>query len=175
MKNVDLRLRETGDGGDYVLIGNDLQLISGFQNMPYIGLFGGNKQSTTGPKTTEQTFDFWGNFLFYPTDSSKWINSITEHLLEATALNSASRIKIEQNVKKDLEFMLEFAEINVSVLLIDIDKVKITIEIHEPNVLNSTVFTYIWNATEMELMMDDTIGTQTGKGVALDIPLDFSI
>jgi Fe-S cluster assembly iron-binding protein IscA len=175
MNNVDLRLIESLDGGDYVLKGNDLQLISGFQNMPYIGLFGGNKQPTTGPKTTEQTFDFWGNYLFYPTDSSKWINSITEHLLEATELNSASRIKIEQSVMKDLQFMLEFAEIKVSVVLIDVDKLKITIEIHEPNVLNSTVFTYIWNATEQELMMEDSIGTQNGNGVALDIPLNFGL
>ena len=36
---ADLKMVETGDGGDFVLVGADLQLIDGFQNMPYLGCF----------------------------------------------------------------------------------------------------------------------------------------
>jgi len=78
MEIVDLNIVETNDGGDCVLLSNDVQLISGLQNMPYIGMFGGNvEQSTEGPKITEQTFDFWGNFLFHPTEQPIWFNSKT--------------------------------------------------------------------------------------------------
>ena len=38
----DLQIIENGDGGDAVLNGNDLSIIDGFQNMPYLGMFGGN-------------------------------------------------------------------------------------------------------------------------------------
>lgn len=174
MITVDLRIIENFDGGDFVLRANDLQLISGFQNMPYIGMFGGNKQSTTGAKTTEQTFDFWGNFLFHPNDSKIWFNSITESLLEVIALNSNNRIKIEEAVKKDLEFIKEFASLKVSVQLLTVDKIRINIEIQEPNALNATIFTYIWNATEMELTLENF--TNGGiEGIPLDLPLNFPL
>ncbi|MBL4810412.1 MAG: hypothetical protein JKY43_10205, partial [Phycisphaerales bacterium] len=57
----DLRIIENGDGGDAVLNGNDLEIINGFQNMPYLGMFGGNiKASTVGEKVeNEQAFDWW--------------------------------------------------------------------------------------------------------------------
>lgn len=174
MKTADLRIIESFDGGDFVLRGNDLQLISGFQNMPYLGMFGGNKQSTTGPKTQEQTFDFWGNFLFHPNDPKIWFNSITESLLEVLQLNSSGRIKIEEAVKKDLEFMREFAELSVSVQLFAVDKIRINIEIQEPNVKNSTIFTYIWNATEMELTLENFTNGGT-EGIPLDLPLNFPL
>lgn len=152
MAITDLKIIETKDGGDTVLKGNDLELISGFQNMPYIGMFGGNtEQSTTGPKDTEQTFDFWGNFLFHPTDQAIWFNSKTEHLLNTIALTPAGRIEIEEQVKKDLEFMQKFASVSVSVSLTSVDRLEIKIILLEPNKLDSTELVYIWDAINKEL------------------------
>lgn len=152
MDIVDLRLIENKDGGDCVLNGNDLEMISGFQNMPYIGMFGGNvEQSTLGPKTTEETFDFWGNFLFHPTEQPIWFNSKTELLLKSVALTSSGRIQIQEQVKKDISFMELFSQITVSVSLITVDKVQISIKIQEPNNLQSTDLIYIWDATQQEL------------------------
>lgn len=172
---TDLKLIETSDGGDCVLVANDLQMISGFQNMPYIGLFGGNiEQSTTGPKTTEQTFDFWGNYLLHPTLQEVWFNSKTEKLLMETALNSAGRMAIEQQVKKDVEFMQQFAAISVSVTLVAVDRINIAITIMEPNALNSNVFTYIWDATNAELTMLSN-GNSNVYGLPLDNFLDMDL
>lgn len=174
MITADLRLIETFDGGDYVLKGNDLEMISGFQNMPYIGLFGGNEQSTKGQKKEEQVFDFWGNYLFHPNEPKIWINSITETLLQNVALTTTGRVKIEEAVKADVAFMKDFAVVSVSVQLISVDRIKILIEIQEPSIENSTIFTYIWNATQQELI-DQSIGNQSGQGIALDAPLNFGL
>lgn len=149
---TDLKIVENFNGGDTVLKGDDLEMVSGFQNMPYIGLFGGNvEQSTTGPKDTEQAFDFWGNFLFHPTQTDLWFNSKTERLLNSIALTPAGRIEIEEQVKKDLEFMQKFASVSVSVFLTSVDRIKIKIILIEPNKLDSTELVYIWDATNREL------------------------
>jgi hypothetical protein len=172
---TDLRLIETGNGGDLVLKGNDLQMIQGWQNMPYLGLFGGNpKESTKGPKVTEQVFDFWGNYLFNPSIQELWYNSGSERLLQELPLTTASRIQIEEQVKKDLEFMKQFAIVAVNVILFEVDKLKINIQITEPTSNEINNFTYIWNATEQELT-DQSIGNQNGAGVGLNVDLNFDL
>ena len=37
---MDLKLIETGNGGDLVKLGDNLELINGFQNMPYLAKIG---------------------------------------------------------------------------------------------------------------------------------------
>lgn len=172
---ADLRLIETGNGGELVLKGNDVQMIEGWQNMPYIGIFGGNeKESTTGAKVNEQAFDYWGNYLFEPSNQNVWYNSGTERLLQTIALTTAGRIQIEEQVKKDLEFMKQFAIITVNVLLIAVDRVQIDIQINEPNQNQVNNFSYIWNATQQELL-DQSIGNQTGAGIGLNVVLNFDL
>jgi phage gp46-like protein len=173
MNITDIRLVEKYDGGDYVLNANDVQLISGFQNMPYIGLFGGNlEQNTTGAKQVEQEFDFWGNYLLHPSLQKVWINSRTEQLLKEVALTSAGRIQIEQQVKKDIEFMQEFAEVSVSVRLNSVDRIIISITLNEPNKLNSTELIYIWDSTNSELSMQMPENGSNVFGLGLDLTLD---
>jgi len=174
---VDLRLHENMDGGDTVLKGNELQMIFGFQNAPYIGMFGGNvEQSTTGPKNiNEQSFDFWGNYLISPSEPKFWFNSETEKLLTNIELSAISRIEIEETVKSDLSFMNDFAEISVSVALISVDKLRISITILEPGNLQSNEFTYIWDATEQELSQGEIEYPAHGPGIALDNLLDFGL
>lgn len=176
MQVTDLRIIETKDGGDCVLNANDLQMISGFQNMPYLGLFGGNvEQSTTGAKDTEQTFDFWGNYLLHPSLQNVWFNSKTEKLLQTVALNSAGRIEIEQQVKKDLEFMQEFANVTVSVILISVDRIRIEIILLQPNKLDSTELVYIWDATNAELTEQDLNNGTNVYGVPLNNILNYDL
>lgn len=43
----DLKLKETGSGGDLIFNGNDLEVVEGFQNMPYLGIYGGNLEQNT--------------------------------------------------------------------------------------------------------------------------------
>jgi len=72
-------------------------------------------------------------------------------MLRDTALNSAGRQQIEEQVKNDLKFMNTFANVSVSVSLISVDKLKIYISLIEPSKLDSTELVYIWDATNAEL------------------------
>lgn len=171
----DVLLIEDGNGGDLILNGNDIQLTNGFQNMPYLALFGGNVGFPTVEQTSQgQNFDFWGNYFLNPDNKSIWYNSLTEQLLAVTALSPLTRIQIEENVKKDLEFMGKFAEISVSVSLVLVDRIRISITILEPDNVTSNEFVYIWDATESELSTGD-IAPTTGQGVALGFILGFDL
>lgn len=143
---------ETGDGGDYVLKGSNLELIDGFQNMPYLALFGGNVESSTREfRPTEQRFDWWGNTLLMFNNSAIQMNSATERILNNSALSSSARLQIEQAIKTDLEFFKGFSTVNVSASITATDRIEINIEILEPETQESTEFVYIWDATEREL------------------------
>lgn len=174
---VDLRLVENYDGGDVVLIGNDFELINGWQNMPYLAMFGGNvKEDTTGPKVpNQQSFDFWGNYLLFPDQQKLWYNSLTERLLNTTELNTRTRQEIEDNVRQDLSFMNDFAVVTVFVSLVGIDKLRISIIIQEPGNLQSNEFTYIWDSTQQELSIPESVYPAVGQGIALNNILDFGL
>ena len=60
----DLAVIENGNGGDIQVFGNDLAIVNGIENMPYLGMFGGNlEQSTVDNEVTEFSLDWWGNDL----------------------------------------------------------------------------------------------------------------
>lgn len=152
MDFLDIQLVENGDGGDYELLNSDIKTISGFENMPYLALFGGNPdQDTTGPKDTEFALDFWGNYLINPDEPKIWFNSTTERLLNNVILNPSTRIEIEEAVKYDLSFMSDFSDVDVTVYLLGPSSLKIEIKITEPTNEQDKIYTYIWNATEQEL------------------------
>lgn len=171
----DLLLIENGDGGDLVLNGNDVQMTGGFQNMPYLAMFGGNVGFPTSAQTASgQNFDFWGNYFLNPDNKAIWFNSLTEQLLAVTALTPLTRIQIEENIKKDVEFMGKFAQLTVSVSLVLVDRIRISIIILEPDNVTSNEFVYIWDATEAELSVGDITPT-TGQGIALGFILGFDL
>lgn len=151
---MDLELQESGNGGDLVKKPKDISVIYGFQNMVYLALFGGNVEAST-PVTrleNEQAFDYWGNNLFFKDDPSVQFNSETERVLNQVALNSSGRITIEESVKRDLQFMTEFAKLEIIVSIISVDKVQILINVIKPNNLESVEFIYIWDSTIRELI-----------------------
>lgn len=151
----DLRIIENGDGGDAVLNGNDLEIINGFQNMPYLGMFGGNiKASTVGEKVeNEQAFDWWGNNLLMKNNPTIQFNSLLEKKLKDISLTPSGRIEILNTVKQDLEFMNEFSTVTVETSIISTDRIEILIKLQEPDNLESNEFTYIWDSTNSELTM----------------------
>lgn len=144
---TDIRILETGNGGDIALKGSDLLKCFSFENMPYLGFFGGNpEQSTPSDRVSEeQAFDYWGNNLFFENNSEIQFNSQTERVLYSVQLNSRGRILIENAVKEDLKFMEPFANVDVSVSLIGLDKVEIFIKIVQPENGVERQFLYIWD------------------------------
>ena len=154
---ADLRIIETGDGGDFVFTGKDLEMIDGFQNMPYLALFGGNVESITKEfRPTEQRFDWWGNTLLMPQNSAIQWNSQTEKLLNESALSSAGRLQIEQAIKTDLAFFKTFSAITIFVSITSVDRIQIDIQIVEPETQESTEFVYIWDSTQQELTQQNS-------------------
>lgn len=130
---MDLAIIESnGNGGDLQLNGNDLAMVWGIENQVYLALFGGNPGFITKSKIEdEQSFDWWGNSLLMPNNQSIQLNSLTEKMLQDVALNSSGRIRIEEAVKKDLEYLKPIATITVEVSIVDVDHIKIFIRIKQ--------------------------------------------
>jgi len=149
---MDLKLIETGSGGDIVFNGSDIEVIGGFQNMRYLGMYGGNiQQNTKEYLPNEQRFDHWGNNLLMLKNENIQFNSDLERLLLDVALTSSSRIEIEETIKSDLSFMDDFATLEVSASILSSDRLQIYIKITQPDVEQSKEFVYIWDATKNEL------------------------
>src|SRR5689334_724191 len=100
-KHWDLYLGETGGGGDFTLLGNDLAVDDSIGTAVYLSMFGGNVEAdTTNRIQGVQYFDYWGNVFI--DDPILQFNSLTERTLNKTPLTSAGRVIIENAIKKDL-------------------------------------------------------------------------
>lgn len=175
---MDIKILETGNGGDLEKKTKDLSLVYGLENMPYLALFGGNVEASTPIKRNEgeQAFDFWANTLLMSNNPGIQFNSFTERVLNNTPLTSAGRILIEQAVKKDLEFMKKFAEVTVSVTIPATDKLEIGIKLLEPTNRQRREFIFIWDATRMELETEVAARARTiPVSIGFDYTLDFNI
>jgi len=150
---MDLKVVETGNGGDLVKMPKDLEVLRGFQNMPYLAMFGGNPGFSTPAERPQniQAFDWWGNSLFFQDNASLQFNSLTEQVLMDVALNSSGAATIQQAVTDDLDFMTEFANVSVDVNIVSDDKLLIGIVLQEPENEQNKAFVFIWDATKDEL------------------------
>jgi hypothetical protein len=164
---MDLELIETGNGGDLVKKGKDLSVIHGFQNMPYLALFGGNVEASTPSKRNkgELGFDYWGNSLLMDNDPEQQFNSLTERTLKNVPLTSSGRLLIEQAVVSDLDFMKSFATIAVTVSIVSVDRVKILVQIKELENLEQKEFVFIWDKTGNEVTDNNNGGGGTNPPI----------
>jgi phage gp46-like protein len=127
---IDLALVETGNGGDLVLMGNSLVMVESIENMPYIATFGGNVGYPYANTEQKEERNYWWGNDFAKNDTPIQITSLLEAKLRDTALTSFGRVEIEQTMKADLQFMLEFVdEINVSATIISDDHINISLRI----------------------------------------------
>ena len=151
---ADLVVYETGNGGDVVKKGNDLQLTEDLFNQVYLAWFGGNVEaSTTGEELpTEQRFDWWGNQLFFQDKPEFQFNSELERVLDSVALTSSGRVTIEEAAKRDLKYLEGFAEVSVSVSIIGLDQVQIDALLKEPDNIEAQIFRFIWDKTKGTLI-----------------------
>jgi hypothetical protein len=153
---VDLKLFESGNGGDLLLSGYDLAKAYTFDNFPYLAMFGGNPKYPTPVAriSSEQAFDFWGNSIFLSDSKDEQFNSYTEAALDEVDLNSNGRLKIEEAVKKDLRFMSPYSEVKVNVQILGQEKVGLGITILQPENGVNREFMYIWDGS---LLLDETL------------------
>jgi hypothetical protein len=102
----DLAFVEIGSGGDVSLNGNDLSVIYGIENQPYLASFGGNIEADTVPNVVNEfSLDYWGNSLLMPNNLNTQFNSKLERTLLNTPLTSAGRTSIINALTQDLQYM----------------------------------------------------------------------
>lgn len=125
----DIKIIETGNGGDLVFLKNDFEVVNGIENMPYLGMFGGNKAQTTPDAVDGDRKDWWANNLLMQADTSIQMNSITEKILDVVNLTSSGRVEIENAIKEDLKFLSDVATITVTVTIVATDRIDINLKI----------------------------------------------
>lgn len=143
----DLLLFESGSGGDLLVSNNDLNLVESLYQQVYLALFGGNIESdTTGQELeTQIREDWWGNEIFNDNKIKKQFNSTTERTLDSVTLNTSGRIDIERAVKEDLKVLENIADFSVKVIILSTDRVKIEIQLIQPDQFQEKSFQFIWD------------------------------
>jgi hypothetical protein len=133
----DIALVETLNGGDIVFNGTDLVVVNNGENQPYLAMFGGNKESTPSNKAdvpqNAQSFDFWGNNLFWASDQISQFNSKTERMLNDTELSSAGRMEIQKAMADDLQFLSPGGKVKVTVAITGPERIDASILITLPS------------------------------------------
>jgi hypothetical protein len=135
---ADILIKETGNGGDVLITGRDLALVTGWENMPYLSMFGGHI-----PGAADGDKPYWANDMIAAagTEDMRFVSE-TEKTLRSVALNSAGRIKIEQAVLRDLQHIKDAVPgtvINVDVRIVSDDRVSIVVDI------DGNTFEMNWN------------------------------
>ena len=90
---IDLLKQERGDGGETVIRNNDIAMVRGYENQPYLAHFGGG--------------NWIFNDLFLSNSPSAKFAAQTEQALLNNPLTSGGRIVIERAMNDDLEYMVE--------------------------------------------------------------------
>lgn len=155
---VDVRIYETGNGGDAMMSGSDFELCYGLENMPYLAAFGGTPghQTPIQRPDVEQAFDWWGNALLFDGDGAVQINSAFEYAMDTTALNSSGRKALESALLSDLKHMEVFANVSATVSIISDTVIQIDISLLEPDNAQAKQYRYIWDGTRLTSSTDTT-------------------
>ena len=124
---ADLLIKETGNGGDLVLKGNDLAMVSGAENMPYLSMFGGS--------------NWWGNNLLLGEDIDIQFSSESEQAINDMSLNSSGRVLLENAIQRDLASLKKNSNsaLIVSVSFVSSDRIGIEIN------FDGALITLYWN------------------------------
>ena len=152
---MDLKLIETGSGGDLIFSGGDIQLTSEIYNQPYLGRFGGNKKASTNDQflENEERSDYWGNILFLSNNTNEQFNSRFEKSLNEIELSSSGRIKLERIATEDLNYLDGLSTHESEVVIESVDRIKLIDSITNKD---NTKFSYIWNEAKDEIIDDNS-------------------
>jgi hypothetical protein len=125
----DVLIYEDGNGGELVVRANDLVTITGYENAPYLSMFGGSD---------------WA--LNYLVPDSPY-ESKTEETLRNTPLTSSGRLKIQDAMISDLSFLndIEGTKWSVDVTIVGVNRLSAVITI------NGQQFNYSWDPDELFL------------------------
>lgn len=155
----DILLFESGDGGEFAIVSNDLCLVETILQQAYIALFGGNiEANTTGAEiSTQERTDYWANALLWPDEPNKQFNSNTERVLQNTVLNSAGRLQILAAVESDIDYLKLIVNFTVEVSILSTNKVEIKISFRRKDNLEDKVLVLVYDNARNEVITNKTI------------------
>jgi phage gp46-like protein len=155
----DILLYETGNGGDMLILNNDLSVVEILYQQVYLCLFGGNIESVTkgDELSSEIRNDWWGNSIHLSEKKEKQFNSETEKSLNTVALNSNGRIKIIRAIEDDLKSLKKICNIKVDAQILNNSKLKIMIVLMIPNNKEDKTLQIIWDNARQELIIEKDI------------------
>ncbi len=159
MNTTDIHLFETGSGGDFAIVNNDLLMGESLYQQIYLALFGGNIQASTKPSylESEERFDYWGNSLIWKDVKTKQFNSETERTLGNVALNSSGRLSILQAVNNDLDYLKGVVDFVVEVGIESVSRISITVSFSEKTNQQDKVLQMVWNNSKNEVIINKMI------------------
>ena len=137
---TDLLIYETGNGGDILIRGNDAVQVYGYENSPYLAMFGGA--------------DYFGNYLIQNSTLNvpgstppALFSSQTEQVLKTTPLTSAGRITILNAMNADLAYLnnIPGTTWNITLSITGPDRLEALINI------NGKTFAMNWNPDKLFL------------------------
>ena len=159
MNTTDIHLFETGSGGDFAIVNNDLLMGESLYQQIYLALFGGNIEASTKPSylASEERFDYWGNSLVWKDVKTKQFNSETERTLGNVALNSSGRLSILQAVNNDLDYLKGVVDFVVEVGIESVSRISITVSFSEKTNQQDKVLQMVWNNSKNEVIITKLI------------------
>jgi hypothetical protein len=159
MVTKDILLSETGSGGDFRIISNDLVLGDVLYQQFYMAMFGGNIKASTKQTylENEERFDYWGNSLVWATNKSKQFNSETERSIHEVVLNSSGRMKILQAVKEDLAYLENLLNFEVEVSLLAGNRVAILITFTEKTNQQNKSLQFVFDSSKNEVIIEQML------------------
>lgn len=159
MNTIDIGLHETGAGGDFAIVNNDLLLSEALYQQFYIALFGGNIEANTRSEymESEERFDYWGNSLFWKEKPTKQFNSETERTINNVVLNSSGRLSILRAVTNDLQYLQSVVNFTVSVSILSTNKVEIAIDFTGKSNQQNKVLQMVYDNAKRELIINKLI------------------
>lgn len=152
---LDIMIYESGDGGEINLINDDIDTIKGLTNQVYLALFGGNVEESTSENSNigQQRLDWPGNEYM---ETENQFNSSFERKLNEINLTSAGISILLDTAKKDIDFLNDYADIEIEGNIIGLGKFQLDVKLQEPG-QKSTKLIFIWDNTKNEVVQNITI------------------
>ena len=156
MNTTDIQLFETGAGGDFAIVSDDLLMGESLYQQIFLALFGGNIEASTKISylSTEERFDYWGNSLIWNNEKTKQFNSETERAIQNNVLNSSGRLNIIQAVNVDLEYIKTLIVFSVDVQIMGRDNLKIIVSFSDLSNQQDKALEVVYNNAKNEVIIN---------------------
>lgn len=144
MQQGDVLLFQTNDDGEISVVNGVVQMTGSFETAGYLSLFGGNEDDD-GSAGNPQTW--WGN-LGVVDGAEKYVSE-TQNLLQAIPATSANLLRIEEAVKRDLQWFLDrsiASSVTVAVSIPALNRIKIVVRIEAVGEESEFTFVENWKA-----------------------------